>query len=208
MVTKIRFIVEVRNGHIKSKWKYFNGEKNVESIPYLMKDYEVCAALLNAFSPTILSDKNDFDLIGPIMLSQMNEKNLLSVFVTRIPRTTAYTTINNLSLEPKLSLDDLKSITQGTYQISQAKSYCQMHLKANDNRFKTNLLSAEQCRQFFSSLITNHRQDPRLILVKLPSRFVSQKCHKTYVLVDLNGNGREKIIAYCCSCKNGLRTVG
>lgn len=42
----------------------------------------------------------------------------------------------------------------------------------------------------------------------MKSRFVSRKSYKAYILVDLNGTGSEVIIAYCCSCKNGLRTIG
>lgn len=52
-----------------------DGIKNVEAIPYLAQDYEICAALLNAFGASIHSDGQDWSLIGDIMLAQLNEKN-------------------------------------------------------------------------------------------------------------------------------------
>lgn len=134
LVTKIRYVVEARNGHIKSKWKFMDGIKNVEAIPYLAKDYEVCAALLNAFGSSIQSDRQDWRLIGDTMLAQLNVKNYLAGLVSKIPRS-SFTRSSNLTLMPKLSMNDLKIITQGTYQIAQCRSYCQMHLLANENNF-------------------------------------------------------------------------
>lgn len=73
--------------------------------------------------------------------------------------------------------------------------------------FFLKVCSAEECRKYCGSIITT-AHDPVLILVNMRSRFISQKSHKAYTLVDLNGTGSEVIIAYCCSCKNGLRTIG
>lgn len=206
IVTKTRFIVEVRNGHIKSKWKYFNSVKNVESIPYLMKDYQVCVALLNSFCVSVRSDKDDWDLIGNTMLSRLNMKNELSMLVSKIP-ISLFTSMNNLTLFPKLKIEELKEITQGTYQIAQSRSYCQMHLKENRNDFVINVLNENECRKFCEKLITAN-SSPLLLLTKFKSRYVASKHHKSYVLIDLNATGKAKVLSYCCSCKNGLRTIG
>lgn len=124
----------MRNGHIKSKWKFMDGVKNVEALPYLAKDYEVCAALLNAFGSSIQSDEKDWELMGNTMLARLDVKNELASLVPKIPRK-SFTSMMNLTLNPKITMNDLKIITQGTYQISQARSYCQMHLLTNENKF-------------------------------------------------------------------------
>lgn len=183
-----------------------DGIKNVEAIPYVAKDYEVCAALLNAFGSSIRSDEKDWKLMGDTMLARLEAKNGLAGIVSKIPRK-SFISMTNLTLNPKISMNDLKKITQGTYQITQARSYCQMHLKENENQFKIEVCFDEECRKFCGSLLTS-THEPRLLLANMKSRFVSQKFHKAYVLIDLNGNGSEKIIAYCCTCKNGLRTIG
>lgn len=206
IVTKTRFIVEIRNGHIKQKWKHLDGVKNIESIPYLMKDYQVCAALVNAFCPNIRSDKDDWELVGNNMLKNLGVVNELSRIVCKIPRT-SFTCVNNLSLHPKLKMEDLKEITQGTYQIAQSRSYCQSHLKENANDFVMKVCPATECREYCGILLTS-TSNPLLLLVNFKSRFVSTKRHKSYVLVDLNSRGKDTIKAYYCSCKNGARTVG
>lgn len=52
--TKTRYVIEARNCHIKNKWKYLCVTKNYQS-----KDFQVCAALVNAFCRKMNCDKND-----------------------------------------------------------------------------------------------------------------------------------------------------
>lgn len=42
----------------------------------------------------------------------------------------------------------------------------------------------------------------------IKSRYSRASAHKTYILVDLNGCGRQAILQYFCECKVGARTTG
>lgn len=206
LVTKTRYMIEVRNTHIKNKWKYLSATKNVESLPFLMKDFEVCTALVNAFCCTFISDKNDFEIISKRMLELRDTPNRLSNLVGKIPRN-SFKLVVNLTLFPKLTFNDLKHIALGTYQISQARSYAQIHLKANQNRFIAFYCGEEACQNLCAKMGIN-KSKHALIYIKLQSRFQSMKHHNAYILFDVNASGRDVVVAYCCSCKNGLRTIG
>lgn len=140
------------------------------------------------------------------MLQLCGVHNVLSDFVRTIPRNT-FQSVENLTLFPKLSVSDLKYISLGTYQIAQARSYCQIHLNANQGRFVVFYCSEDQCRRICEK-IGVQTSKPALVYVKLKSRFQSTQHHSTYVLFDLEATGKDVVVAYCCSCKNGLRTVG
>lgn len=205
-VTKTRFVVEVRNGHIKNRWKYLKEVKIHQSVPYLEKDFQIGSALINAFSSEILSDKRDWEKVTDLMAARNNDRTSLKVMVQHIPAR-SFTQVNNLSLFPKLTYENLKAISQGTYQINQARSYCQMHLAANNGNFVVNICDPAECQKYCAELLIQCT-DPVLLLANLPSRFVSKKKHKTYILLGMNTNGEYVLKGYCCSCKNGLRSVG
>lgn len=207
LVTKTRYVVEARNSHIKNQWKHLDGVKIYQSIPYLKKDFQIGSALVNAFSSKIQSDKNDWEKIVDRMLAQFNKPNSLSRIVDRIPQK-SFTPVMDLTLFPKCSYDDLKNISQGTYQIKNAPSYCQYHLKSNDGHFLAYVCDAGNCRKYCSDILEIN-SNPLLMLAKLPSRFQKRKLHKTYVLFNLAPCSSDKqIVSYCCTCKNGLRTIG
>lgn len=203
--TKTRYVVEVRNSHIKNKYKYLSDTKLYQSIPYLKMDFELCAALVNAFCRKIVSDKDDWRKIGDLMLAKRNEPNNLSILVRHIPDK-FHRRVNNLTLFPKLKFKDLKEICQGSYQIRLAKSYCHSHVKANNDMFPMDVCNdINILRKYFGKLLTMSR----LLLLRLDSfsRFQSNKSHKTYVLLDFFEK-KFTLKSYCCSCRHGCRTVG
>lgn len=203
IVTKTRWMVEARNGHIKCKFRYLDGIKNVESLPFAAKDFRIAVALINAFSYQLESDKNNCQ-VALQMLALRDVKNHLAKIVCRIPKR-SYQSVINLSLFPKLTLDELKLIGLGSYQIKQAKSYCQLHMK--DNAFLLYVCNTQEvdgkCMQYSSD-----GTKLMLVLVQFKSRFESNRIHSTHVLFDVNGVGKNVVKAHCCSCKNGLRTIG
>lgn len=202
-VTKTRYVVEVRNGHIKNRWQYFKAVKAHQSIPYLKKDFQIAAALVNAFCSEIVCDRRDWQhMVNLMAVGNNNNTNLIQRLDRQIPQR-LFVEVINLTLFPKLTYEQLKEISQGTYQINQARSYCQMHMAANNNNFPIKMCSQAQCP--FVELLT---PNSLLLLVNFPSRFKSQKKHRTYVFLEKNGNGDYQIRAYRCTCKNGLRTVG
>lgn len=203
--TKTRFVVEVRNGHVKRRWKQLGLVQMHQSIPHLRQDFQIAVALLNAFSKNVLSDKDDWNHIANVMITKAGEKNDMMRFVKTIPKA-KFSKIHNLSLFPKLSYADLKNISQGTYQINQARSYVQMHLKNCDNNFEINVCNATDFKTHCARM--SHFSNPLLLMVNLPSRFVSGKKHQTYVLLNDQNNVGYTVEKFCCTCKSGTRTVG
>lgn len=134
----------------------------------------------------------------------MDEPNILSQIVQYIPAK-LFKLVQNLTLYPKLSHSDLKEISQGSYQIKLAKSYCQLHMKTNQNTFPLYVCD-NVCKRYFEKKIVLG-PNPLLVSINLRSRFESQKIHKTYVLLDLSDEKYE-VKGYCCSCRHGCRTVG
>lgn len=204
IVTKTRWMVEARNAHIKCRFRSLDGVKSIKLIPYLRKDFQIVVTLINAFSHNLQSDKDNRQL-SLQMLALRDVRNHLEKIVRRIPKR-SFTPIINLSLFPKISMDQLKSIGLGSYQIKQAKSYCQQHLN-EWGEFVVNVCDVEECRQKCAQFNTENA-NLLLILVNFKSRFQSARTHSSYVLFDTNAEGKDVVKAHCCSCKNGLRTVG
>lgn len=170
--TKTRFVVEVRNGHVKRKYKLLKQTQIYQTIPYLKQDFQISAALLNAFSANVLSDKDDWQHMADTMIAKANEKNDMMSFVRKIPAA-SFNKISNLNLFPKLTYAELKNVSQGTYQINLAKSYIQLYLKANNNNFDVNICDAAAFQRYCARM--GQYSNPLLIQVNLPSRFVSKK---------------------------------
>lgn len=207
LATKTRFVIEVRNAHIKNKWKHLSGTKVYQSIPHLKKDFQICSAFVNAFCQSIVSDQNDWNDIGDLMLHNFNQPNTLHAIAHRIPRK-EFQAMRNLTLFPKLKYSQLKFISQGTYQIRQAISYCQLHMKNNNNNFTTNIWQGNACQILCGQLLKSGTSEPLLLSVGLRSRFQSNRTHNVYVLLSLDCNRKYVVSAFCCSCRHGCRTVG
>lgn len=209
LATKTRFVVEVRNTHIKNKWKHLNGTNIYQSIPHLKKDFQICAALVNTYCRAIVSDKNDWENIGSLMLNNLNQLNRLNAIIHRVRNhRNEFQTVNNLTLFPKFTYSGLKEISQGSYQIRQAPSYCQLHIKNNNNNFKVNIWQGIACQTLCGHLLKIGTSEPLLLSVDLNSRFQSNRTHKVYVLLSLDTIRNYVVNSFCCTCKHGFRTVG
>lgn len=209
LVTKTRFVVEARNGHMKSIWKYFSGVKITQSMPHLMDDFKIGAALINAYFPVIQTDVHMND-IGAIMLSRRDDKNELHSIVNSITvNSNTFTPVNfdELASLPRLTEIDLRLISLGSYQIKNAPGYCQSQLKNNNNQFELFKCNELLLQNRFGRFV-NPDNDPILLLGQMASRFSNRKHHRTFVMFDKKGSGTNALIAYTCTCKNGLRTIG
>lgn len=205
--TKTRFSIEIRNGHIKNVWKYLKDVKIHQSLPYLKKDFEIASGLINAFSSLIQNDKDNWQEMAEMMIARNGIPNTFNAVARRIPFN-SFTRQNNLTLFPKLSSADLKRISQGSYQITQARSYCQMNLAANNNNFPVNVCDATVCQRYCANFLSASSNNPLLLWFNLPSRFVAARRHSIFILLEMNANGKYDLKEYTCSCKNGLRSIG
>ena len=92
---------------------------------------------------------------------------------------------------PKLTLQDLRNLTFGLYQLKQAKSYTQEHIKEDGS---------------YEMFVGREFQD--LICVKLRSRHVTSKVYYIWIEYAAGGSTAEAITGWYCTCPNGARLVG
>lgn len=210
LVTANRYAVETRNGHFKSIFKIFGKVWTNNTLPHLMTDLRVAAALINVYFKTVESHKGHSTEIATKMLNRLHRPNHLSTIVARRSfqkNIKNFVQFHDFDALPQLSVQQLMQISLGPYQIRQAPSYCQMHCKANNSEFVVFECPDEVAHEFLSDFISDKRK-LKLLMMRLKSRFRSQKTHDVYVLVDVKSKSEECVLEYCCSCQNGLRTVG
>lgn len=216
LVTALRFVVETRNGHLKTIWKKFDTIWNAYDQMHLAEDLEICSALINKYFPVFGSNRGITAEVTERMLSKLDEVNEVGKVVTKqsfqknyIKKFIQFEHFNEL---PKMQENRLFWISLGAYQVKQAVSYTQMHLKQNNNEFKVWVCPDDICQQLFSSFFEDGRE-PKLFMMKLNSRFRSNVTHRTFVLIDCFNFGEEDcvesvVLGHYCECYNGWRTLG
>lgn len=120
LVTAIRFVIEVRNGHLKSIWKIFNMTWNSLALKHLKDDIEICSALINYYCCSIESNRGIADEIVDRMLNKINSPNDLSKIVNRTGfqnNMRNFLPFEDFDSLPTLTQLDLIYISLGTYQI-------------------------------------------------------------------------------------------
>lgn len=136
-ITKCRYAVEVINGRLKKVFKYFDNVWCNQSIPHLMTDFRVAAALHNAFYERLESDSENSEDIIKLMLERFNIPNFMANLVIDNNlncKSASFSDINECDIEfPLIDEDDLKLISLGSYQIKQSKSYYAEHVKVDGN---------------------------------------------------------------------------
>lgn len=211
LVTKCRFMVETKNGHMKSIWKSFSKVWDSFSLMHLKHDFCIGAALLNKFYAPVQSDEKLMNEEGVArrMLELLNTPNIVWDIIKKSNFEDGNRFFDKSTIAeffPELTPDDLFWIALGTYQIRMARSYYAEHIRES-NGFEIEIYKREQVNKFFGHLFTEE-SELYLVRSKIKSRFQSQKIHKTYVLVDAKKCSVSSILGYCCTCKNGLRTIG
>jgi len=216
LVTKCRWIVEARNGHLKRCFRDFDRVWPNQSIPHMMKDFRIACAILNVFHPVIESDKRDGLTLATSMLDRLDEDNILANAVAALNLNRESSSdkweridgsLDYLDEFPHLS-EDLRSITVGSYQLRQARSYCAEHIKINGSYV------IDVCKHTGDLSLSSHGfsvGDP--LLIRGQSRHRSSTRYFIYILIDKAvqvdvKEGVDSVSSYSCSCPNGYRTVG
>lgn len=210
LVTANRYGVETRNGHLKTIFKIFQKEWNDIILPHLMTDLRVCAALINVYFRKIESNRGMAVEIARQMLNRLNTPNELSKVVLSYAfqkNLKAFTQLNNFNQLPQLDKMDLTWIALGSYQIRQAQSYSQVHVEANNGEFVVFECPKEIMEKFLPKFKSTGKK-LKLLMARLNSRFHGKKTRDVFILIDLQGHREAAVVAYCCECYNGLRTVG
>lgn len=216
LVTKTRYVVETRNGHIKTIWPIFATIWPTTCLLHIYRDLRIAAALINKYADKIVADKGEQEEVANMMLTRAIAPNVLQPIVSdgmfqgHLPFFQPID-VNDFAF-PRMTKEELAKITLGPYQLKQAKSYACAHKKHRGNEETEYLCfsSPEDITRFFFANIIREKNisKPTLILTRMDSRFRSKKNYDVYILADAEKNGPDGIVAYCCECRHGLRTVG
>ena len=203
IVTKNRWIVEARNGHLRSVFKFVAQTINMQHAQKLNSFYRIAGAVLNRYHPVIAMQDADVELAREmIRRSRMPYVVQARVEVDNlIRRNGQWMRLNNQGLVdfPVLDLDYLRNLTVETYQINLSSSYIQDKLiRDNDEQFQ----------------LDENINEPGFFRVRLYSRFRNATRHQLfipYVVDDGNQNyeenGIDLIQGYYCTCQSGARTL-
>lgn len=211
LVTACRFVIEARNGNIKTIWSVFNQTWNTFDLVHLMHDYRIGAALIKFFKK-IISNKEDANEIAHCMLDNATKENKFSKIINQytFQRQMKNFVLANISeiRFPQMTLTDLKHISLGTYQIENMASYCSEHIEKN-GAFQIYVCLENIVSSYFGELIDTHGIDePIVVYTAMFSRFRNKQKYNIFVLADKEKRGHKGIHAYTCDCRHGLRTVG
>lgn len=191
-----RWVVEAVNGRVKNVFPFFKHTIEGTYVPKIMRFNRIACAIINKYFPPLFNNKEFHDVISEVCTSEISQSNGLKEEIeelglkrmtTRWERATASSVLDF----PKLSMEDLKRITLGTYQIKIAERYIASHLK-EDSEFG----------------IFVHREKEGIIRAKIQSRFSKSKTHDLWIKFEENESGYEAIKGLYCTCKVGERTLG
>lgn len=209
-VTICRWVVEAVNGHFKRDYKLFRQECFHRSLPHMMQNFEIAAALLNNFGVRFQDNVYAHEILQ-IIRERINLENNLANVVDELNmnrRTSFFQNItadrNNLIHFPTLEHRDLILFALGTYQIRQARSYYGEHVRFHGGyriEVSSERIDTEEYYLRGSGATT-------LIRGKIKSRHISRRQYYVYIVIENDVPGRTGITEYCCSCLVGRRTVG
>ncbi|OXA38533.1 hypothetical protein Fcan01_26735 [Folsomia candida] len=196
LVTMLRWVVESVNGRLKNKFKFFEDIIYASYFPKLPGLLKVTVAILNAFSPPIFTQSPWHEDLIEYVASRLESPNLVQALVEQnnLQRGNAAwnTADEDDVLEfPELSLDELKLITLGPYQLNIGIQYNWQHAPSGGG-YDFQL----------------HKDMDDLLRIKLRSRFSRRPTHTVWIFFTPWGHGFESIRGWYCLCKSGSRTLG
>ena len=203
IVTKTRWIVESRNGHLQSIFKFFSGRLIYAHVPNIRDFLLICGAIINRYHPPITMPLATVELARE-MLERARELNVVQarVEVERLRfRRGNWEILEEDSVPrfPRMTLQEVKDLTYGVFQVQLAASYIQ------DN-------SAEDRQAEFQ---VDEEREPGFMRMRFHSRYRNAMRHQLWIaFIEADENGvlqeqnEEPIQGYYCTCKSGARTLG
>lgn len=201
IVTKMRWVVEARNGHFRSIYKMLDHVFNIQNSHHIGDYYRIVGALINRFFP-LINMQNATVEVARNMLQRRNNINVVQARVevdNLILRRGEWERLDNhLPDFPILDINYLRDLTIGVYQVNLAPGYIQDKLLRDDD---------EELQ--FDTL----RDEPNLVRFRIFSRFRNRIKHQVFIsYVSTNDpefeNAEDVIPGYYCTCQSGTRTLG
>lgn len=183
LVTIQRWVVEARNGHIKSIFKFLDGIIHRAHVLHLRDFYLIAGGLINRYHDLILMEGKTTELARHIK-ERVNEVNIVQARIEQeiLTRKNAMWTLlneNHVPEFPRLDIDQLKRLTVGVYQLKLAPSYIQDKMD-------------HDCTEVFE--FDESRNEPGFIRIRINSRFrnaVRYQLWIAFIIPDDNDNADE-----------------
>ena len=195
LVTKVRWVVESFNGRLK-KWQYLDKVLPNSQIPNIGEYTRLVAAISYRYQSRLSERDKEFDTMqGCKMLYLLKQSNELKSNIEssglirqkKVWKPLDACDSSSVATEfPKLTEDEIRSLTLGVYQLKMAKLYTQEHVDEHGGYE-----------------IHVNTDDDKLLCAKLNSRHISSKEYKLFVHYELSS-----VTAWYCTCRAGARVVG
>jgi hypothetical protein len=196
LVTKVRWVVESVNARVK-QWKFFDKVVPNTLVPHIGDFLKIVCAIMNKFRPPLANMDPSTAVTARRMVEKAKEPNKVQIIVQEnnlINKRKIYFKMDASNDEltdfPKLSVDYLRYITMGIYQVKQAPNYTHEHF-TDEGHYDVML-----CMDF-----------PGLLHVKIQSRHSRNKTHSLWIQYKPNDD-MDPIKGWYCTCKVGARVVG
>ncbi|XP_063373452.1 uncharacterized protein LOC134661345 [Cydia amplana] len=197
IITKTRWIVEARNGHLKSIFKFFDGLIPMAQLNHLNDFLKIAGAIINRYHVNIYMEDATVRLAREL-LNRIHDINVMQARVEADVNLTRRNANWNLLNEnhfpqfPRLDMAYLKRLTIGIYQINLSPAYIQDKMDMDNNDV------------FEFDELNEHG----LIRMRIRSRFRNAVKHQLWIAFQNEIPEEEPILAYYCKCKTGARTIG
>ena len=198
LITVTRWMVEARNGHIRSIFKFFKNVFNIQNAEHIGDYYRIAGAIINKYRPP-LQMRNATVEIARGMRERVRLPNVVQARndVENLLRRRAHwqRLIHQVPEFPRLTIEYLQAYTYGVYQVSLAPSYIQ------------DTISRERDHELQIDQLFN---ESNLIRIGIYSRFRRAIEHQiliSFIDDDLEEE-EEPINGNYCTCQTGARTLG
>lgn len=193
LITKTRWIIESRNGHFKSMFKFFTDVIPMQHAIHLSDFYHICGAIINRFRQSINMEGANIEFANQLLerarLPNTVQEIVLGENLHRRRGRWVNLEANYIDDFPRLNLEYLRDITVGTYQLKLAPSYIQDTTQREGIDLQIDL-TLEQRSIIRLRIYSRHRNATK------------------YQLWIQYSNIGDPITGYYCTCKSGARTIG
>lgn len=195
-VTKLRWVVESVHGIIAQKYRLLHNQFRNNMLQNAGLYCKIANCLQNLFGKRLnIMDDDKTRIIIERMKHKKSNVNALAEKISADNLNRKSVPFEEMSSEkvldfPELTLEDLEIFFTGSYQLAQAISYLGEMLQ-EDGTLPLKVLKNER----------------GILRFEVRSRHINARTYKCYVQYDKDV-GIAAIEGHCCTCANGLRTVG
>ena len=183
-------MVESANARIKH-WRLLDKVIHNHYVTSIGDFVRIVCAICNDFRPPLSHPDPRGSELAEQMLKKSQEMNRIKTVVEEenlLRKKTIYKDVCSFDITefPVLSLDDLRDVTMGIYQIKMAPHYTKEHFEG-DSLYKLQII----------------KDKPNLIRCKIQSRHSNSATHTLWIEYD-----KSNVTGWYCTCKVGARIVG